>query len=124
MSNFVHDKLNKRWDLIVDQIHSAAFLFDPRYCDVAIRQQDFEEGEEFLRKTLGNKWKDLAKQLYIFRAQKGIFKPGEEKLNPIYYWRRLRSTIEYRELADFALRLLSFPQSSAACERRMSSIRQ
>jgi len=44
--------------------------------------------------------------------------------DPIEYWKNLSLTLEGKELAEVALSLLQFPQSSASVERSFSALRR
>jgi len=44
--------------------------------------------------------------------------------NPIVYWKNLYKTIEGKQMAEIALSLLQFPQSSASVERSFSALRR
>jgi len=45
----VSNSLNRRWDLISHNIHAASFLLDPRYIGKSVDDEDYRDGENYLK---------------------------------------------------------------------------
>jgi hypothetical protein len=84
---------------------------------------NLEDAITFFKKLVGiEKWTaDIQSQFNAFRAGTRPFRESRE--DPILYWRSLMCVTEAKHLATVALKILSFPQSSAAVERSLSFIR-
>jgi len=123
---FVLAKLNERWNLIQDPIHTTSYLLDPRFRHLPCGKQFQTNGI----KAIVNMVEDSKKE--AIRVDLSKFRrcefPFEEKAelteNPILFWQELSTTDEGKALAAIALSLLQFPQSSAAVERSFSALRR
>lgn len=121
---FISRHLEISWNLIVDPIHFASFLMDPRYRYQQMDESEYLAGEKLIEK-LAQSFPNPAQIMdlfYQFRNRNswnvGIF-AWSDKFggNPISYWGRLETQSKYRDLAKIGIHCLSFPQSSAAVER-------
>eukprot|EP01121_Diplochlamys_sp_Union-15-3_P016293 TRINITY_DN5519_c0_g1_i1.p1 TRINITY_DN5519_c0_g1~~TRINITY_DN5519_c0_g1_i1.p1 ORF type:complete len:157 (-),score=25.51 TRINITY_DN5519_c0_g1_i1:106-576(-) len=102
LREFVGDQLNKKWDLISDHIHAGSFLLDPRFREISLPPPEFKDGEVYKR-----------------ACRKSSMEGFGTTVSRIP---RIPWAITCRDLADVAIDILTFPQSSAACEWTMNAI--
>jgi len=124
MRIYITDKLNKRWDLISHDIHSAGFILNPKFVDLPLEDVQYADGERFIKGKAGDKWNVVQTQLIRFRSREGVFNYPELYNAPLRYWQRLMSIKSVRDLAVIALEIIGFPQTCASVERSFSVVRR
>jgi len=120
LMSYICECLDARWDLISDDIHAAAYFMDPRFRGKLLEEPDFDDAERFLTESCGI---ELETEIFKFRGEGIYSRRCAINEDPILYWKKLCQTKESAKLAELAVELLNFPQSSAAIERTFSAIR-
>jgi len=126
LCELITDSLNLRWDLISEDIHSASFLLDPQFKDIAIPDKQYLDGERLIKKMVTEReWNSgLGEQFIKFRQQEGVYMPTLDTDIPYLYWQRLLGIASSSRLATISLNILKFPQSSADVERSFCAVKR
>jgi len=123
---FVSQKLKDRWTIISNPIHDLSFLLDPRFRDISPNTLVKRSGISLLQKVAGNLWStQFDAEFTKFREKRFPFDlviPIEA--DPVKYWRDQFDSQEGKLLATVALKVITFPQSSASVERSFSALRR
>jgi len=130
IKSFVRVKLNERWNLMQDPIHTLSYLFDPRSHDDTLDELFRRNGISVIKKLVDKSrqsWLETAYLAFRLKAFPYDELPGEPVTPdtcPIMYWKHLSDSNQAKDLAAIALTLLQFPQSSASVERSFSAVRR
>ncbi|KAF2893939.1 hypothetical protein ILUMI_12228 [Ignelater luminosus] len=128
----IFEKFTRRHEYAVQPIHLAAVILDPKDLGVNLDPEELLNGIEFidtLSKTMTNI--DLVvvlTSLTKYRNKesmwdKEVIWKTVESLEPLTWWKGVGS-INCRQLARVAIRILSMPTSSASTERTNSTQRE
>jgi len=137
----VRSYLDLYWDLMSEDIHSAAYLLDPSTRSHVVKDEILVDAERLLTKMSASNCitatsvssssststatsNPVITEFTKFRAKKGIYAADPFDTDVLLYWQRLAGVSSSKELAQIALSLLALPQSCAAVERSFSVVRR
>jgi len=63
-------KLDERWELIRDNIHTASYLLNPSYRGLLIRNSDQRDGMSLIKKLAGDQWSNVEECYLKYREKK------------------------------------------------------
>lgn len=124
---FILSSLNKRWDLISEDVHIASYLLDPRFRSESVNEQQLEDAERFYRFKSAREsfnYETLYTEFIKFRSFQGVYKSRLNEENITLFFERLKLVNSAKLFANFALEILAIPQSCASVERTFSAIRR
>ena len=130
LHKYVQQQARKRWDLISDFSHAAAYTVDPRFRTEPLPILYLDEAESYFKDEVGkDKWvRDLQPQFHQYRRAQGPFAHDrwtlERSDNPRRPWQAMALDPTYCEFAQLALETLSIPTGIASVERTVSGLRR
>lgn len=123
------EEMKQRKELFARPVHYMAYCLDPRYT-VNANEDMLSKGERHLREYFGNQWNLNIKKTYRnFRQRRSAFNNSVRwDLDiddcAVYPWQLLCNSNEFKELASFAVKILSIVASDAHIERTFCAVRR
>ncbi|CAH0400141.1 unnamed protein product [Chilo suppressalis] len=124
--NMVMASIEKRKDFCLQPIHYAAHQLDPRYCGIDLTDDEIAMASEYLCRAATTSGVDAGKVIKsmaefkhkenFYDERKAMWVPVND-LEPTLWWRTFAGN---QDVASIAIKILSVPPSSSACERNWS----